>query len=137
MKIAIVSDKEMLAVIPLAMPMLRKSFKLSDGRHSQESVTELLTSRKGQLWVAIEDGKIIMALVSEIRVYPELKTLAILLCGGIKMHLWLDDLIAKLKDVSGRHEIEKIETIGRPGWVRALRSHGFVEKPVYFLECKV
>lgn len=137
MKIAIVSDKEMLAVIPLAMPMLRKGFKLCDGRHTQESITELLISRKGQLWVAIEDGKIIMALISEIRVYPENKTLAILLCGGVKMNLWLDDLIAKLKDVSRRHGIQKIETIGRPGWIRALRPHGFIEKPVYFIECEL
>lgn len=137
MLIAIASEEELDIVWPHVTNHLHRAIKLSDGRHSEELVYRGIENRSMQLWVMINDGKCLAACVTEIRNYPRGKILAILLCGGREMNLWLNDFVAKLRDVSRRHGICSIETIGRPGWVRALKNLGFIRKRVEFLEAQV
>lgn len=137
MTVAIVANEELDSVWPICLPHLRRAINRAGGRHSEEMILDGVSSRKMQLWVVVMEGKIVSSSITEIRSYPGRKMLAILLCGGLKMKVWINAFVAKLKEVCKRHNIVAIETIGRIGWSRILAPLGFKEEPVRLLEAVV
>lgn len=117
---------------------LGEAVKYSDGRHDINLVRSTTSSGVAQLWAMISrDGeavRIIGAAVTEVRNYPGKPRLAVLLCGGIEMNLWLADLIERFKLFAQFHDLDGIEFVGRPGWEKVLTEYGFKKRKCVLME---
>ncbi len=86
-----------------------------------------------QLWLIYEDRLLIAAIVTELRPYPK-RTMNVLLAGGTKMEIWLAEFIDRLKRFAKYNTCDRIEMVGRKGWLRKLDKFGFVKSPVVMME---
>lgn len=104
-----------------ALPLLTPAIE-RNGNHTAESILIGLKRADLQLWCAFEDGKMIMAGVTEIADYPKTRQCLLFLCGGERMDLWLEALpyVEQWALEQGCH---KVRVDGRKGWARTLDGY--------------
>lgn len=74
-----------------------------------------------QLWVVPERA----AMVTQILVYPNHKTLLVVILAGDGMDEWLPSVIERLDEYAKHIGAKYIEERGRAGWERALSKYGY------------
>lgn len=104
----------------------------SGRRFSAQDYYESFKDRGRQLWVAVTDGDVVMALITEIRTYPGKRVAALVACAGERRGDWLHYLTTVEKWAKAQG-CEAIEAEARPGWERVLgwrRTHVILEKEI-------
>ena len=74
------------------------------------------------LWVALEQGAVLAAAVTQVTQENDRRLCTIVACGGRDLARW-GGLIAGLEDYARAENCKRIEIAGRPGWRRRLPDY--------------
>jgi hypothetical protein len=74
------------------------------------------------LWLAIEQGAVLAAAVTQVTQQHDHRLCTIVACGGRDLARW-GGLIAGLEDYARAESCARIEISGRPGWRRRLPGY--------------
>lgn len=115
---------------PIVAPLIERACERSGGKYIASDF--FATTREGaqQLWVAAKDGVPTMALITEIRNYPQKRVAALVVCIGEGREDWLAHL-ETVEDWAKAQGCEAILAEARPGWERVLgwqKTHVILEK---------
>ena len=104
--------------------------KYTHGRFNVEDIRQGLNGNQ-QLWIAYDD-KVYGAVITEIIVYPQMKSLVMHFTGGIELPKWKDDMLALLRRFARDNGCKTIESFGRTGWKRVFKNDGFKSKFMFY-----
>ena len=105
--------------------------KYTHGRFEVEDIRQGLNGNQ-QLWIAYQDGIVYGAVITEIIVYPRIKSLVMHFTGGIELPKWKDDMLALLRRFARDNGCKTIESFGRTGWKRVFKNDGFKSKFMFY-----
>lgn len=108
-----------------AAPELQRAIDFADGEMSLSDVLAQLLVGQMQLWVAHEGGKGLAYLVTTIEQYPQQRAARVVLLAGSQMQEWQPHLLDKVERWAVSCGCELVEWVGRPGWVREMKRHGY------------
>lgn len=108
--------------------MVRKAAEFNGGRYTARDIYKGIGENRMQLWIVFdnedENKNIYGTIVTTVTDYPSKKFLTILMVGGSKMNLWIeeaDNILTKWANDCG---CSGIEGYGRLGWKRVLERFG-------------
>lgn len=87
-----------------------------------EVVESDVRSRHAILWVALVNGELSGAVVTQIGQTEKSKVCTILACGGSGINNWLR-LLPAIEQYGRIHGCEVLRFMGRRGWVRILKEY--------------
>jgi hypothetical protein len=102
------------------------------GRFTLGNIYDRIVEDGYQLWVAIDEEKIIGAVVTNVTTDPQKKVLAMPYCGGVELHKWKDPMLALLRRFAADVGCEAIEATARKGWAKVFKDDGYQERWVTF-----
>lgn len=105
---------------------IQAALERTEGEISLTDVRKSIMGRDMQLWVTIERGNITGALVTQLIEYPQTKACRYVALGG-DLHgdfNQIDDVITRW---AMHNECDRVELVGRRGWVRAMKNNGYTE----------
>lgn len=116
-------------IAPLAWPFIKDyvaaSTEYSNGRASPEDVREEISSGKVMLWVAHDEAHNTHGFVTgKFLQYPRLKVLDLQFTGGVRLNDWAQDMWDAIEAFARLHNCDKIEGVGRLGWLRYMKRFG-------------
>lgn len=115
-------DSVWLEVVPFIEEALLAG---GDADVGTEDVHNDLLNSNRQLWTAVDEGKIIAAAVTQIIVFPRNKIGQVTLGAGIRMEEWMH-YMQVFEQWFKSMGCTRVELLGRPGWSRVFKQHGFV-----------
>jgi hypothetical protein len=101
-------------------PLLATVTQHAEGEMEPDDYLESLTHGAMQLWIAIEEKKIIIAMVTQIIPYPQKKVLRVIAIAGEKFmeaHSQFNDIV---ETFAIRVGCSSMELWGRKGWKKML-----------------
>lgn len=105
-----------------AEPWIERAMDGSLGETVEDVMRQVLIGR-AQLWLS-DKGAAVTRIVD-----AKKRVLHIVALGGERKDEWIPDLVNELKDFAEHEHCELVLAVGRPGWSRDFRKHGFkVEK---------
>ena len=114
--------------INLIWPSIAEKFsaiaETTRGRYSTNDILQEITENKQQIWLAREmhDDSIVMVCTTEIRQYPNIKTLFISDLAGDSWQRWL--WVLRHMEAFGKEQgCEMAELEGRKGWKKILKDY--------------
>lgn len=115
--------------LPLVLPALADDLKRVVEEHvhdelTAETVQQSLMEERSQLWLCLEDEKVLAWAVTIVVSYPSTRRLRFALLSGEDMDAWLDRL-DYLEEWSKQYGCEGIEAWVRPGLRKKLEKQGF------------
>lgn len=131
MRIIKISSDLIDPIWPYVKDLLQKPVELNQGEFDLEDVKQDLKTEAMDLWIAATTSeKILVAVTTQVVVFPKEKRLRIVLVGGRENRLdeWLDECISSNSDFvkwCRNNNIKRIESSGRDGWTPILAKHGF------------
>jgi len=75
-----------------------------------------------QLLVAVINENIVAAINTEIVIYPRKRAVRLINAGGSHLQQWGPELWEFMEQMAQNNNCDLIEAIGRPGWMRFLKS---------------
>lgn len=105
-------------------PLLQESEEHWERYLGLDDIRGGLESGVYQAWMAVDEGEVVLVLVTTVDVYPRCKVLRHLLIGGGELKR-AEPLLDLVELWAIRHNVAFAEGLGRPGWARFLRSHGY------------
>jgi len=109
-------------VWPEIYPLLDKCHRYSNGELETQDFLNMIVEGNMHLWVAVEDGVMIAAVVSEFVIYPRKKIMRIVSLGGKGVDRWLEKLYAVIEATALSVGCTGLEAWGRKGWERKLKD---------------
>jgi len=123
-------------VIDRAIELLRPAIELTN-RYTPGSIYGDIASGRHQLWlimreatdaekVETQQGFVFdAALTTCLEEYPAKKMLRLCFCGGEALDAWSPEMHQAFVDFAKANECDGIEIVGRQGWPRHLKNHGY------------
>ena len=105
-------------------PFIESALSHSCGEIAIQDVYQKLQS--GDMGLIDIHGK--AAAVVEFMDYPQITALRVVALGGNSMDMWLDELMDFLYLWAKENGMDRIEHMGRKGWVKALKDYGYMER---------
>jgi len=134
MEIALVPVGHVSRFIPALMPYLELSEKWSNGRALVDDILQFVFSGQMQLWIGYDEKKVYGHYITEVKTYPRCKMLCVQYCAGETGIM--EQLEEKGFDVLERFAQDAgcagVEFIGRPGWRKSTKAHGFEVQDVVY-----
>jgi len=125
------------AVEPDVRGLLAPVVARSGGRETMDAVWESIEAGHHQLWMIFnESGGLDGAMVSHIKAYTQKRMLVINWLAGDNMADWIDEVLDALEQFAKLNECGGLELVGRHGWMRFLKGHGW-ETPYIMCERKL
>jgi hypothetical protein len=92
-----------------------------------DDIQSILFAGNGQLFIHVAGQKVTGFAVMEVVQYPSRKVASVLAAGGSEGFLSaaIHELLPELKKWGAQQGADTFAISGRPGWLRALRGHGF------------
>lgn len=114
------------AVWPHVREHLSRAAEYTYGRYTDEDIYGMLATRDDlQLWaVADEQLKCYGAVVTGYTIYPRKMALTMHFCGGYKLELWKDMMLACIRDWAKQTGCTCLELSGRRGWEKIFTDDG-------------
>ena len=100
-------------------PLLAKVTPHTEGELEPDDFIEPLTHGDMQLWVVIEEKKVIAALVTQIIPYPQKKVLRLISLAGDDFNK-IKDFLDMVEAFAVKCECGSLEMWGRKGWKKLL-----------------
>jgi hypothetical protein len=100
-------------------PIIARAAARSGGQMTANSVEKMLLDGRAQLWFGIGLDWMVVA-VTAVLIYPEGRSVALLLVGGRSMRLWRRHLEETLMMFGAQNNCISIEACVRPGFVGAV-----------------
>ena len=118
-----------------AAPFLLPAITRGD-EFTPEQVLSAIESGEMQL-VIFEQGHAFGAIVTDGVARPNgQKVMRVIFAGGIGMDVLRDSVVAAIKSAAVASGFNKIELIGRDGWLKTLADYGF-RKTAILMECQI
>lgn len=111
---------------------LNKAAKYTHGRYEVDDIYDSLKEYDHQLWVAIDTGKIVGAVVTNVVHYPKRKYLVMSFCGGNNLKDWKDPMLKLLQRFAKDIGCDGIEATARQGWAKVFQNDGYKQHWVTF-----
>lgn len=108
-------------VWPRVEPLMDRACKRSHGVYEPSDIYEALMGRTMQLWTAWDGKELVAAAVTEIRIYPRMKVLAMPLLAGERLKDWLE-FQPTFEEYARAHGCSHLEGYARKGWLRVLKN---------------
>jgi hypothetical protein len=134
-RIFIVSQGDVVSVLPTVMPWLHKMAHWTNGRRTVDDIVRRILNMECVLWITMDASSTPNgALVTSVETYPRMKMLHILHCAGEKNQMVgvADEMYEALDAFAKFNHCAGIEFIGRPGWEKHVKSRGYDVKSVSF-----
>lgn len=99
---------------------LERALELDGGAHTFDQAMQRVAEGRAHLWVADDERG---AIVTEILVYPQFRTLNYWLVGGA-----LDSVLGlqkRIEDFGRSHDCKYVVALGRGGWAKILPAFGW------------
>jgi len=120
LKAGIVTVDQIPYVWPAVHPMLGKVVERSEGELSINDIWEAVNSQQMQLWVVVDEGKVIMSMLTQFIHYPQKKILRVISLAGEnfkEVHKQFNDMF---ESFAITNECSALELWGRKGWKKML-----------------
>ena len=130
----VILDNLVLTAVPTAVVdviwndvsrVLRRSVLTAGGRFDLNDVREGIKSGFYDLWVVMEEDRVVAALTTRVVAYPQCKSLALDWIGGSRMREWLPQAQKVMTKFAKENDCIQLEGYGRKGWDRWLRAYGW------------
>lgn len=106
-------------------PYLAKMAAGSGGRFEVADIVHSITTAQMQLWLALEGSSILCAMLTQMRVYPRLRTLCCIGIVGHRPRRWMH-LLAHVEAVAKQNlGCDRMEAMVSPGHERLLQTGGW------------
>jgi hypothetical protein len=127
MKIDIVPISQLFSVLPTLAPYLEESAKWTRGRAITEDIFRFLLNGQMLLLAVHDKGTVYGHVICEVKVYPQCKMLTVQYCAGKPHHMQFieDEMYALLDDLARQAGAAGVEFVGRPGWGKSAKAHGY------------
>ena len=103
------------------------------GRYNVEDIKQGVLTKPQQLWIAFDaDNKILGAVVTEIVVYPRMRSLVMHFTGGVDLKSWKPDMLSMLQRFAKENGCDVIESYGREGWGKVFKNDGFKSRFMFY-----
>ena len=109
--------------------VLDPAVKTSKNKLSIKDVRDYIEEGIYELWVVMDNTKIVAAMTTRVIEYPERKALAMDFIGGSRMKEWLPEAQRTLEKFAKDNKCLHLEGYGRKAWKRWLDKYGW--KPDY------
>ena len=109
--------------------VLEPAVKTAKGKLSISDVYDYVKKGVYELWVVMEETKIVAVITTRVIEYPERRALAMDFIGGSKMKEWLPEAQRTLESFAKDNNCSHLEGYGRKAWKRWLDK--YVWKPDY------
>lgn len=126
-QLLLVSPETLPVVWDLARPMFAADQEHWEEFATLESIYSDLALGRFQLWLMNSEDEFLLAMLTEIIVYPPTKVMRILWMGGEELGVAIDQFLDFMELWAYRQGISTIYVMGRKGWVRLLRSRGYAQ----------
>lgn len=127
-QLLLVGPEHLPLVWPHVIPLLLGGKEHWEEFATMESIYADLSARRRQLWVVNCEGEFILALLTEIVVYPTTKVMNILWIGGSNLDTIIYLFLDFIELWGMRQGISSIQVFGRKGWVRRLKGRGYSQE---------
>lgn len=120
MKAGIVSYKEIPYVWSYVAPILHRVTSVSEGEMEPDDYLPQLLDGNMHLWVAVENGNFVIAMVTQFIPYPQKKVLRVIAIAGerfLEIHEKFNDMVESFAITNG---CSSLELWGRKGWKKML-----------------
>lgn len=134
MDISFVPHGQVAGAVPALLPFLKESSDWSRGRVTADDILQFVLNGQMHLWAVHEGGTIHGHVITEVKLYPQCKMLAIQYCAMEPGTL--DKINDKMQDIAA--QVAKnagcagIEFVGRPGWRKTAREYGYAVQSVMY-----
>jgi hypothetical protein len=127
MKIDIVPISQLFSVLPTLAPYLEESAKWTRGRAITEDIFRFLLNGQMLLLAVHDKGTVYGHVICEVKAYPQCKMLTVQYCAGKPHHMQFieDEMYALLDDLARQAGAAGVEFVGRPGWGKSAKAHGY------------
>lgn len=134
MKIDIVPISKLLSVLPTLAPYLEESAKWTRGRAIPEDIFRFLLNGQMLLLAVHDKGTVYGHVICEVKAYPQCKMLTVQYCAGKSHHMQFieDEMYALLDDLARQAGAAGVEFVGRPGWGKSAKAHGYEAQSVTY-----
>jgi len=103
------------------------------GRFNVEDIKQGLYTKPQQLWIAYdEEENVYGAVVTEILIYPRMRTLVMHFTGGVELESWKPDMLKLLQRFAKDSGCDVIESYGRMGWSKVFKNDGFNSRFMFY-----
>jgi len=120
--------------LPALMPHLETSAEWTNGRAGVDDLVRFVVNGQMQLWVVVDEDKILGHTITEVKQYPQCKMLVVQYCA--MQTGTLEEVEDHMQDLAGRFAKDAgcagIEFIGRPGWRNTANKYGYTTRSVTY-----
>lgn len=113
-------------------PVLKRATDLSGGRYTVDDLYQKLTAGEYQLWVVVEEGRLVAANTVRLAQYPQMRVLEGFFIAGDRLLEWKDQMCAEMERLAQALGCQIIEFNGRRGWGKVLSENGYHEQFVTY-----
>ena len=124
-QLLLVSPSQLPLAWPHAVPLLEEGKEYWQDFATLDSLYQDLSASKLQLWMMNCDTEFILAMLTEIGIYPTTKIMRILWIGGSEVNGAIDQFLDFAELWAHRQGVSRLQVIGRKGWVRKLKGRGY------------
>lgn len=131
LQLRIIQTSDLPKIWPHLISLFTKGRQYWEKHYSLADIYASILSGVTQLWVAKDEAHDVkLAMLTEVRVYPQTKVLRIIYLGGSQLkralhHLEFVELWAR------RQGCASVEVLGRTGWLRRLETEGYEFEAVF------
>ena len=105
--------------------LLEPAVETAKGKMTIKDVYQYIKNDFYNLWVVMEDTKIVACVTTRVIQYPESRALALDFIGGRKMKEWLPEAQGIITRFARDNGCRHLEGYGRKAWIRLGRQHGW------------
>lgn len=120
MKATLIRSEDAIHIWDKVAPMLSEVTKHSEGELDVDDFFDYISSGHMDLWIAIEDSKIIMSMVTQVVKYPQKQILRVIAISGERFKETHDNFIDMVESFAIRIGCSALELWGRKGWKKLL-----------------
>jgi len=113
------------------MPFLVGMSKMASERYGPGDLLKLVAAGEYQMWGAADGEQLDAVMLTRLVQYPRAKSCELASVFGKNMKEWLG-LLDKLESWAKREGCTCIQPVGRPGWERVLKPHGYEKTHLIF-----
>ena len=103
-------------------PLLNKAVNTSKGKFNIEDIYQYLLNDYYNLWIVMENKKVIAAITTRIVEYPTSKGMAMDWIGGENINKWLPVAQKQISEFAKECGCSHLEGFGRKAWQRVLKK---------------
>lgn len=129
-QLLLVSPELLSQVWPHVEPLLLEAKETWGEYYTIESILLLLQAGRAQLWTMNDRDEFILAMVTELLLFPKKKVLNILLIAGSEFREGLELFVDCVEMWAWKQGVTKSTAVGRKGLLRLLKPYGYSERVV-------